>query len=64
MAEMKYEEAMDKLEKIVSKLEKENIGLDESMKLFEEGTKLADFCNKTLDDAELKITKINNEIEE
>ena len=33
---------------------------EESLKLFEEGTTLARFCNKTLDEAELKITKLNS----
>lgn len=66
MAETKmtYEEAMNRLEKIVSMLENDTLSLDDSLKLFEEGTKLARFCNKTLDEAELKITKLGNEEED
>ncbi len=56
--ELTYEEAMTRLEKIVSLLENETLSLDDSLKLFEEGTNLARFCNKTLDEAELKITKL------
>lgn len=58
--ELTYEEAMTRLEKIVSMLETDTLSLDDSLKLFEEGTKLARFCNKTLDEAELKITKLNS----
>ena len=58
-----YEEAMTRLEKIVSMLENDTLSLDDSLKLFEEGTKLARFCNKTLDEAELKITKLGSEAE-
>lgn len=61
---MTYEEAMTRLEKIVSMLENDTLSLDDSLKLFEEGTKLARFCNKTLDEAELKITKLGNEEED
>lgn len=66
MAEKKitYEEAMTRLEKIVTMLENDTLSLDESLKLFEEGTNLARFCNKTLDEAELKITKLNSGDEE
>ncbi|MBQ6445307.1 MAG: exodeoxyribonuclease VII small subunit [Clostridia bacterium] len=58
--ELTYEEAMTRLEKIVSMLETDTLSLDESLKLFEEVTTLARFCNKTLDEAELKITKLNS----
>ena len=58
--ELTYEEAMTRLEKIVSMLETDTLSLDDSLKLFEEGTKLARFCNKTLDEAELQITKLNS----
>ena len=58
--ELTYEEAMTRLEKIVSMRETDTLSLDESLKLFEEGTTLARFCNKTLDEAELKITKLNS----
>lgn len=53
-----YEEAMTRLEKIVAMLENDTLSLDDSLKLFEEGTNLARLCNKTLDEAELKISKL------
>ena len=56
-----YEEAVKRLEEIVTLLEKNEATLDESMKLFEEGTKLAAICNKKLNDAKQKITIINKE---
>lgn len=59
--EMTYEKAMSRLEEIVSSLEKSEITLDESMKLFEEGTKLTAFCSKKLSEAEQKITLLTKE---
>lgn len=51
----KFEEALNKLEKIVSKLEAGDISLEESLKLFEEGIRLSRFCNQKLEEAEKKI---------
>lgn len=59
--EITYEEAVKRLEEIVTLLEKNEATLDESMKLFEEGTKLAAIRNKKLNDAKQKITIINKE---
>lgn len=56
--ELTYEEAMVRLEKIVASLEDGSKNLDESLKLFEEGTKLAAFCNTKLTEAEQKIIKL------
>ncbi|MEG0545895.1 MAG: exodeoxyribonuclease VII small subunit [Oscillospiraceae bacterium] len=58
MKEQTYEQAITKLEKILEKLENNSATLDESVKLFEEGTELAAFCNKCLDNAEVKITNL------
>ena len=56
-----FEELLERLESITSKLEKEeNISLDESMKLFEEGAKLTGFCQKALQSAEQKIVKLTS----
>lgn len=66
-AEPTYEQAMKRLEEIVLKLEQEdNLSLDDSLTLYEEGTRLAKFCNKKLDDAELTISQIEarNEAED
>lgn len=56
-----YEEAISRLEEIVELLEKNEVSLDESMKLFEEGTKLTAFCSDKLKDAQQKITKLTKE---
>ena len=55
MEEIKFEDAIKKLEEIAKKLEGENLGLDESVKEFEEGMKLSKVCTKMLNDAEKKI---------
>ena len=50
-----FEESMKRLEEIVSQLEKGESGLDQSLKLFEEGTTLAGNCAQMLDQAEQKV---------
>ena len=56
--EMTFEKAMTRLEQIVSLLENGGCTLDESLKLFEEGTKLTGYCSKALKTAEQKIVKL------
>ena len=56
---MSFETAMNQLNEIVVKLESGETSLDESLKLFEEGTKVAKFCNDVLDSAEQKITNLS-----
>ena len=63
MEELSYEQQMKRLEEIVAKLEDGSLGLDESLKLFEEGTKLAAECNKVSNNAEQKIIKLSGEEE-
>jgi len=55
MPKERFEDALNKLEKIVSKLEEGDIPLEESLKLFEEGIRLSRFCNQKLDEAEKKV---------
>lgn len=64
MKKQTYEESMKALEDIVAKLENGDVPLDESLKLFEEGTKLATFCSKALDTAEQKILTFSQAEEE
>ncbi len=59
--EMTYEKAILRLEEIVSSLEKNEVSLDESLKLFEEGTKLTAFCADKLKNAQQKITELTKE---
>lgn len=53
-----FEESMARLEEIVRHLEKGDLPLDESLRLFEEGTALARRCEGMLDEAEQKIVKL------
>ena len=52
---IKFEEAIEKLDSIVSKLESGSVPLDESLALFEEGVGLIKLCNEKLDAAEQKV---------
>ncbi|MDP2943388.1 MAG: exodeoxyribonuclease VII small subunit [Candidatus Omnitrophota bacterium] len=54
-AEMKFEDALKKLEKIVADLESGDLSLDDSLKKYEEGVKLAQFCSKKLESARKKV---------
>lgn len=60
MAEKKitFEQGMERLEQIVSGLERGEVTLDESLKLFEEGSKLVAQCASMLDKAEQKVTRL------
>jgi len=55
MAKERFEDALNKLEKIVSRLEDGDISLEESLKFFEEGIRLSRFCNDKLDEAEKRV---------
>ena len=61
MNEMTYEQAISRLEEIVKILEKNDATLEESLKLFEEGTRLTAFCSEMLKNAKTKIIEINKE---
>lgn len=54
----KFEEAMTELDNIVRILDKGESTLDESMKLFEKGIGLAQYCQKLLDDAEDRVSLV------
>lgn len=56
MAKANFEDNMEKLEKIVTELEKGELNLDDSISKFEEGIKISKECNKILEEAEKKIT--------
>lgn len=53
-----FEENMQRLEQIVRAMERGDVPLDESLKLFREGTVLVETCGKLLDEAELEVKKI------
>lgn len=50
-----FEESLKKLESVVERLEKGDLPLEESLKLFEEGVKLSEACKKQLESAEGKV---------
>ena len=53
-----FEENMLRLEHIVRAMERGDVALEESLKLFQEGTELVRSCGKLLDDAELQVKKV------
>lgn len=55
MKEITFEKALEKLEKIVSELEEGDLALDDSMKKYEEGIKMARLCQEKLDKAKARI---------
>lgn len=56
-----YEEAIARLEEITGQLEKGGIPLEQSLKLFEEGTKLSAYCYKILNEAQQKVTELSTD---
>jgi exodeoxyribonuclease VII small subunit len=56
--ELTFEAALADLEAIVSQLEAGELGLEESIALFERGQQLADYCNKLLADATLRVEQL------
>jgi exodeoxyribonuclease VII small subunit len=53
-----YEQALERLEAIVKRLEAGNLPLDESLRLFEEGDRLGKVCSRRLNEAELRIERL------
>ena len=53
-----FEQNMARLEQIVRAMERGEVALEESLKLFQEGTELVRACNQLLDQAQLQVKKI------
>ena len=53
-----FEANMQRLEQIVRAMERGDVALEESLKLFQEGTELVRNCGKLLDEAELQVKKV------
>lgn len=51
-----FEDSLKRLEEIVERLEDDELSLEESLKLFEEGVELARACGQRLDQAEKRVT--------
>ena len=56
--EQTFEASMTRLEQIVRAMERGDVPLEESLKLFQEGTELVQRCQKLLDEAQLQVKKI------
>ena len=61
MGEIKFEKAIQRLEKIVDDLEKGEMDFDKSLEVFEEGIKMSRVCSKKLNVAEAKIEKLTKD---
>jgi exodeoxyribonuclease VII small subunit len=59
-----FEESLKRLQEISELLESDEITLEDSIELYEEGIKLSQKCYSILDKAELKVEQLNKEIEE
>lgn len=55
MSKEKFEEALEKLEEIVHRMEAGEMTLEQSLKAFEEGIKLSRLCAKKLDEADRRV---------
>lgn len=59
VSDMSFEEAMTELESVVSRLERGDVPLEDSVALFERGNELKKRCEKKLKEAEEKVAQIN-----
>ena len=57
--ELKFEDAMKRLEKIVQELEDGSVGLEESLKKYQEGVGLSQFCAKKLNEAQKTVQALS-----
>lgn len=58
MKNMTFEESMQRLEQIVRAMERGEVALEESLKLFQEGTQLVANCEKLLENAQLQVKMV------
>ena len=55
---LSFEDSYARLEQVIQRLETGDLGLEESVRLYEEGMELAEHCGRQLDSAELKVTEL------
>lgn len=60
---MNYEQAIEELEKVLSELESQNIGLDEALKLFEKSVELSKICFEKIKQTRGKVEIIKKELD-
>ncbi|HYW35222.1 MAG TPA: exodeoxyribonuclease VII small subunit, partial [Balneolaceae bacterium] len=58
---LSFEDALARLEEIVEALDDESLSLEKSIALYEEGITLSRQCSNTLEEAELRIERVNEE---
>ena len=58
--DLHFEDAIERLEKIIEKMENERVPLEEMLKDYEEGTKLLSVCKEKISIARKKVEQINN----
>jgi exodeoxyribonuclease VII small subunit len=61
-SELSFEDKLSRLEEVAELLEQDNLGIEESISLFEEGVKLSKECLIALQKAELRITELKGQI--
>jgi len=59
LADLSYEQAFKELEQMIETLETEQKPLDESLKVYERGQLLLQYCSALLDQADLRIRQVN-----
>jgi len=64
MTKESFEDALGQLEEVVAKLEDESVGLEEALKLFERGVKLARRCRTQLEGVERRVEQLLAEASE
>lgn len=64
MKKRSFEQNIFRLEEISIQLDKEDIGLEEAITLYEEGINLSKICSETLNNAELKITILKKKLDD
>lgn len=60
MAKHSFEESLEKLEQITKEMEDGDLSLEASLKKFDEGMKLAEFCARKLDEAQQRVDMLIN----
>ncbi len=53
-----FEEAYSELQRVIEQLEGGGLGLEEAVRLFERGSELVQVCQRIVDDAELRVTRL------
>ncbi|MBK7106076.1 MAG: exodeoxyribonuclease VII small subunit [Ignavibacteriae bacterium] len=57
-----FEDSLNRLREIADLLENDDVSLEDSIKIYEEGIKLSKYCSELLTNAELKVQELNSEL--